>query len=145
MASFAKLDENNNVLEVIVINTEDCLDDDGNECEETGRKFCEKMTGYSKWKKTSRNTRLGIHYDPFTFEPSEDQSKSYRLNYAGANMVYNEELDAFVEKRPVDHRGVICNSWILNASIGIYEPPVERTKDGLPKTWDETTRSWLYL
>jgi hypothetical protein len=30
------------------------------------------------WKQTSYNTRRGVHYDPETGEPSEDQSKAFR-------------------------------------------------------------------
>ena len=35
-----------------------------------------------EWIQTSYNTRGGVHYDPATGEPSEDQSKALRKNYA---------------------------------------------------------------
>ena len=35
-----------------------------------------------EWIQTSYNTRGGVHYDPETGEPSEDQSKALRKNYA---------------------------------------------------------------
>lgn len=96
MAHYAKLDENNIVLEVIVIADRDCLDENGAECEENGRKMCEALTGHAKWKKTSYNTHRGVHYDPNTGEPSEDQSKAFRLNFAEPKMKYDENLNGFV-------------------------------------------------
>ena len=96
MAHYAKLDENNIVTEVIVIANKDCLDENGIECEEPGRRMCEALTGYAKWKKTSYNTKRGIHYDSNTGEISEDQSKAYRLNSAQRGMKYDESLNGFV-------------------------------------------------
>ena len=75
MAHFAKLDENNIVIFVTVGRQED----DGKESELTAR------TG-DVYKQTSYNTRGGIHYDPETNEPSADQSKAFRKNYAGIGL-----------------------------------------------------------
>ena len=50
--------------------------------------------------RTSYNTRGGIHYDPATGEPSEDQGKAFRGNYAGIGFTYDEELDAFIPPKP---------------------------------------------
>jgi len=47
----------------------------------------------SSWIKTSYNTRGGIHYQPDTNTPSEDQSKALRKNYAGVGYNYNENID----------------------------------------------------
>jgi hypothetical protein len=96
MAHYAKLDENNIVTDVIVIANKDCLDGNGNECEEPGRRICETLTGHANWKKTSYNTRMGVYYDSNTGAPSEDQSKAYRLNYAQVGMKYDVELNGFV-------------------------------------------------
>jgi hypothetical protein len=144
MAHYAKLDENNIVLDVIVLSNNDCLDDDGNECEEKGRQLCEELTGYAKWKKTSLNTRLGVHFDPETGEESVDQSKAFRLNYAIVGMIYDESIDGFINLRPLDHKKIPCNSWNLNVNTGHYEPPTQPPKDGRGlKVWDETTTSWI--
>ena len=35
-----------------------------------------------EWIQTSYNTRSGVHYKPNSDEPSEDQSKALRKNYA---------------------------------------------------------------
>jgi len=78
MSHFAKLDENNVVIFVTVGRQED----DGREAELTAR------TG-DTYKQTSYNTRGGVHYDPETGEPSEDQSKALRKNYAGLGYQYD--------------------------------------------------------
>ena len=56
MAHFAKLDENNEVIEVIVISNEMLQDDNGNEVEQLGIDFCESLFGQNTiWKQTSFN------------------------------------------------------------------------------------------
>jgi hypothetical protein len=52
------------------------------------------------WIQTSYNTRGGIHYDPTTGEPSADQSKALRKNYAGIGYSYDPTLDAFIPPKP---------------------------------------------
>jgi hypothetical protein len=77
-----------------------------------GRNENETVNGVSNWeeyyseqagrvvKRTSYNTRGGVHYDPSTGEPSEDQAKAYRGNYAGIGYTYDETLDAFIPPKP---------------------------------------------
>jgi hypothetical protein len=119
MAHYAKLDENNNVLEVVVIANEDCLDENGVECEENGRRMCEALTGHAKWKKTSYNTRGGIYYETNTNQPSEDQTKAFRLNYAGKNYRYDETLDSFIQNETYKTFSMMQ----LNIKTGNYEIP----------------------
>ncbi len=40
-------------------------------------------TSPGEWIQTSYNTRGGVHYNPNTNTPSEDQTKALRKNYAG--------------------------------------------------------------
>ena len=54
MAHFAKLDENNNVLEVHVVNN-DVITIDGNESEQAGIEFLTELYGHTLWKQTSYN------------------------------------------------------------------------------------------
>lgn len=89
MAYFAKLDENN----VVVFVTVGRQEDDGKEEELSAR------TG-NVYKQTSFNTHGGVHYDPETNEPSADQSKALRGNYAGIGFTYDEKLDAFIPPKP---------------------------------------------
>jgi hypothetical protein len=54
------------------------------------------------WVQTSYNTRGGVHYDPHTGEPSADQSKALRFNYAGIHYSYDAQRDAFIPPKPTD-------------------------------------------
>ena len=87
------------------------------------------------WIKTSYNTRGGVHYNPETNEPSEDQSKALRKNYAGIGFTYDEELDAFYGPRPFE-------SWTLNETTCWWEAPVAYPTDEKLYIWDEETISW---
>ena len=89
MSHYAQLDENNTVVFVIHAKS------DGKEDQFTAD------TG-QVWKQTSYNTRVGVHYDPETGEPSEDQSKAFRGNYAGIGFTYDPELDAFIPPKPTE-------------------------------------------
>ena len=86
-------------------------------------------------KRTSYNTRGGVHYDPQTGEPSADQSKAFRKNYAGVGYTYDESRDAFIPPKPFD-------SWTLNEDSCLWEAPVAYPEDGQMYTWNEETTSW---
>lgn len=125
MAHFAKLDENNMVVFVTVGRQED----DGLEAELTAR------TG-DVYKQTSYNTRGGIHYNPETGEPSADQSKALRFNYAGIGYTYDETRDAFIPPQPYP-------SWVLDEATCLWEAPVPYPTDGGEYLWDEETGAWV--
>jgi hypothetical protein len=129
MAHYAKLDENNIVIDVIVIADHDCFDENGVECEENGRGMCEALSKYAKWKKTSYNTKGGVHYDPNTGEPSADQSKAYRWNFGQVGFTYNESLDSFIPSKP---NGEQFNNWVLDTQTRKWIlpnlPPTEKTE-----------------
>lgn len=74
MAHFAKL-ENNIVTEVIVVNNEVLLDENGVEQESIGAQFCQDLFG-GEWKQTSYNN-------------------NFRGVYAGAGMIYDPIADEF--------------------------------------------------
>jgi hypothetical protein len=86
-------------------------------------------------KRTSYNTRGGVHYDPQTGEPSADQSKAFRKNYAGIGYTYDESRDAFIPPKPFD-------SWTLNEDSCLWEAPVAMPDDGQQYSWDEETQTW---
>ena len=92
----------------------------------------------SSWVKTSYNTRGGVHYQPNTNIPSEDQSKSLRKNFAGIGYTYDEIKDAFIPPKPFD-------SWLLNEETCLWESPIEYPNDGNMYSWDESTTSWKEL
>lgn len=86
-----------------------------------------------EWIQTSYNTYGGIHYkrneDGSLGEPSEDQSKALRYNYAIIGGLYDKNADAF-------HRIQPYNSWTLNTDTYLWEPPIPCPNDGL-YVWSE--------
>ena len=133
MAHFALLDNNNRVVQVLVGRD----DDDGKEAELTAR------TG-QQYRQTSYNTRAGVHYNPNTSEPSADQSKAFRKNYAGIGYLYDPIRDAFIPPKPYA-------SWVLDESTCLWKAPVDMPEDAgtgdPPKVyqWDETTTNWIVV
>jgi hypothetical protein len=121
MAHFAKV-QNGLVTQVIVAEPE----------------FFETFidTSPGEWFQTSYNTRGGVHYNPETGEPSADQSKALRKNYAGVGFTYNKTLDAFVPPKPFA-------SWILDEETGLWEAPSEKPDDGKQYNWDESNLQWV--
>jgi hypothetical protein len=88
-----------------------------------------------EWIQTSYNTRGGVHYQANTNEPSEDQTKALRKNYAGIGYTYDAQRDAFIPPKPF-------NSWILDETSCLWEAPVAYPTDGERYTWNEETTSW---
>ena len=82
MAHYAEINESGTVLRVIVAEAD----------------FVATMPG--TWVQTSYNTRGGVHHDPHTGEPSADQSKALRKNYAGIGFTYDAVRDAFIPTKP---------------------------------------------
>jgi len=125
MSHFAKLDDNNIVTFVTVGRQED----DGKEQE-----LCDR-TG-DVYRQTSYNTRGGVHYDPETGEPSADQSKALRKNYAGVGFTFDEQRDAFIPPQPFP-------SWVLNEESCLWDAPVPYPTDGGLYSWDEAAGEWV--
>jgi len=118
MAHFAKLDGNNVVLEVTVINNIEMLTADGSESEIMGLAFLIRWSGgYSNWKQTSYNGKI-------------------RKNFAGVGYKYDAQRDAFIPPQPFP-------SWTLNENTCRWDPPVPMPTDGKFYYWDEATTSWV--
>jgi hypothetical protein len=83
MAHFAKLDENNVVTTVVVVNNSELLVD-GVESEAKGVGFLTGLFGESNWKQTSYNATI-------------------RKNAAGIGYTYDPERDAFIAPKPGDN------------------------------------------
>ena len=92
-------------------------------------------TSPGEWIQTSYNTRGGVHYNPETDEPSADQTKALRKNYAGAGFTYDRELDAFIPPQPYA-------SWNLNEETCLWECPVAYPEDDGMYEWNEENQSW---
>ncbi len=114
MAHFAKLNDNNEVLEVHVVSN-DALDLSNEE--QSGIEFLTQWSGgYSNWKQTSYNGKI-------------------RKNYAGPGFQYDEVRDAFIAPKPFD-------SWVLNEDTCNWESPVPMPLDGKMYIWDEGQVAW---
>jgi hypothetical protein len=137
MASFAKLDNNNIVIEVLSVSNEVIKDSNGVEQEELGVQFLKSLYGQdTNWKQTS-------------------YSQSFRKRFAGKDFQYDPQKDAFIPPKTI-YGGQVCNSWILNPETYVYECPVpfpetytlnlrgpnnELLKDTY--FWNEETTSWI--
>jgi hypothetical protein len=121
MAHFAKLDENNIVVDIVVIHNSCLLDENEEESEQLGIDFCEQTYG-GRWVQTSYNS-------------------NFRVRFAGIGFRYDEELDAFIPP-------CAYPSWTLNGVN--WEPPVQKpstipadwTFTGDPYWWDEENLQW---
>jgi hypothetical protein len=116
MAHFAKLDENNTVLEVLVVNNEVLNNLPFPDSEPLGVEFLTTLTEYANWKQTSYNA-------------------SFRKNYAGTGFTYDSVRNAFIPPNQF-------SSWVLNEDTCRYDSPVPYPQDDKLYTWDETTTSW---
>lgn len=130
MAYYALLNENQVVIQVIA-----GKDETDPQC--NWEELYSHETGLQA-KRTSYNTRGGVHYDPVTGEPSADQSKAFRKNYAGIGYRYDIDHDAFISPKPYA-------SWLLNEDSCLWEPPVAMPTDGKMYRWDEATTSWVEI
>lgn len=92
-------------------------------------------TSPGEWIQTSYNTRGGVHYQANTNEPSEDQTKALRKNYAGLGFTYDRTRDAFIPPKPYA-------SWVLNDDSCLWEAPTPMPTDGAIYQWNESTTSW---
>ena len=93
-------------------------------------------TSAGTWLQNSYNTRGGIHYDPVTGEPSADQSKALRGNYAGIGYTYDHTNDVFYAPQPFA-------SWTISAPTWTWEAPTPMPTDGKIYKWDEPTLAWV--
>jgi hypothetical protein len=91
----------------------------------------------SLWIQTSYNTRGGIHYQPNSNIPSEDQSKSLRKNYAGIGFQYDQQRNAFIPPKPIEFP-----SFILNEQTCLWEAPIPYPNDGKLYNWNEQNQTW---
>jgi len=120
MAHFAKLDENNNVIDIVVVHNNELLDSDGIEQEQNGINFCINWSGgHSLWKQTSYNN-------------------SFRKNYAWVGGTYDPELDAFIKPKP-------WGSWVLDRETCTWIAPIHMPADDKVYVWNESTLSWIEL
>ena len=117
MAHFAKLDENNIVTEVVVVNNDILLEVDGAESENKGKVFLNSVFGTSNWVKTSYNGNL-------------------RKQFAGVGYTFDYDNNVFISPKPFE-------SWTLNENFD-WQPPVNIPSDfnGINYLWNEENQNW---
>jgi len=120
MSHYAQLDKNNVVAFVIHAKSNDKEDE-----------FTES-TG-DVYRQTSYNTYGGVHYTDG--EPSADQSKALRFNYAGIGFTYDENRDAFIPPQPYP-------SWVLDEDTCLWVAPIAYPAEG-HHVWDEQAGDWV--
>ena len=121
MAHFAKLGTGNIVTAVHVVSNDVAT------TEQAGVDFLNDLyKTRDVWKKTSYNTKGGVHLLGET---------PFRKNYASIGYTYNQTKDAFIPPKPFD-------SWILNEDTCLWEAPVAYPSDGKEYEWDESSTSW---
>jgi len=82
-----------------------------------------------KWVQTSYNTFGGVH---------KLDGTPLRKNYAGIGYSYDTAKDAFIPPKPYE-------SWILNETTCLWEPPVEFPADGQDYIWNEGITNWTLV
>ncbi len=113
MAHYAKVDENNIVLEVNVI--DNSVEDEKGESGVVS--WLLEGWGGENWLKTSYNS-------------------SIRKNYAGIGDTYDKTRDAFISPKPYP-------SWVLDEITCTWSSPIPMPTDEKMYVWDEPTISWL--
>lgn len=117
MAFFAKLNDDNLVIAVNVVNDIDVDFLQFPASEPLGVLYLTNWSGgYTKWKQTS-------------------EINAYRKHYASEGFTYDPTLDAFIPPQPYP-------SWLLNTELCIWQPPIPYPDDGKNYIWDEETLSW---
>lgn len=116
MAHFARINNENLVMQVIVI-SDDACPDPAPDNEVQGQAFIAEVLGLAgTWKQTSYNGK-------------------FRGNYANIGYYYDDTLDAFISPRPYP-------SWTLNETTLLWDSPVPYPDDGEPYVWDENALNW---
>ena len=120
MAHFAKI-RNDIVLSVHCIDNKHLVDIDGNESEENGIAYLQRLHNHKEWKQTSYNTRSGVHILGGT---------PFRKNYASPGYTYDKERDAFVPPKPL----ISCK---LNEETCNWDPIHPMPDDNKNYIWNE--------
>ena len=117
MAHFVKLDSNNIVIDVLVVNNDVLLKVDNTESELKGKQFLNSLFGQNKWVQTSYNG-------------------NFRKQFAGIGYKYDSTNDVFIEPQLFD-------SWTLDSNFD-WQPPVDYPEDYSPfdYVWNEEDQTW---
>lgn len=122
MAHYAELNESKEVINVIVIDNNDILDEDGKESEAIGIAIAKQVTNSSNdWVQTSYNN-------------------NFRKQFGATGFTYDSTKDIFIAPKPYA-------SWTLDENND-WQPPIakpELDSDGSEWWWQEDENKWAKL
>ena len=123
MAHFSKLNNDNVVIDVLVIDNVDLHFLDFPSSEGLGIQICRNLTGHQKWRQTSYNC-------------------NFRNIYGAIGCTYDEVKDVFIPSQ-------VFSSWKLNETTNEWEAPIAfpsnvETDNEEPMSvfWDEDNLRW---
>jgi hypothetical protein len=110
MAHFAKISEENIVLQVLVLDDKDCINSEGVEVESIGQAYLETHNNWPAhlWIKTSYNTAKNQHTNGGT---------PFRGNYAGIDYIWDEANQIFWSPKPF-------SSWVKDLVNADWKSPI---------------------
>ena len=122
MAHFAKMDSDNIVLKVHVLDNYVIADENGQDDEQKGIEFLQKLH-------KNENVYIQTSYN-----------NNFRKNYAGKGYTYDQTRDAFIAPKPYP-------SWVLDEVTCRWEAPVPfPDSDGEKRyRWDEAMTNWIIV
>ena len=136
MAHFAKITEDNKVLQVLTVNNLDVLNADGIENEAVGQQYLQTHNNWPShlWIQTSYNTHKNQHRNGGT---------PFRGNYAGIGYDWDSVNQIFWPPKPYD-------SWVKLISEARWQSPVgdapelsqEQINTGHYYSWNELNQTW---
>ena len=110
MAHFAKISEDNLVLQVLVLDDKDCINSEGVEVESIGQAYLETHNNWPAhlWIKTSYNTAKNQHTNGGT---------PFRGHYAGIDYTWDEANQIFWPPKPFP-------SWVKHIPTADWKSPI---------------------
>lgn len=116
MAHFAKINSDNIVEQVIVVNNNVVQDILQRDVEQLGIDFCKKLFGdETNWVQTSYNNNI-------------------RKQFAKIGDTYDKEKDKFISPQPFP-------SWVLDENDD-WQAPTPKPEDDKSYVWNEKDKTW---
>jgi len=134
MAHFAKITENNEVIQVLTLDNSNMLNTDGIETESIGQQYLQKHNHWPSnlWIQTSYNTSGNQHKLGGT---------PFRGNYAGIGYIWDSENQIFWPPKPYA-------SWVKNISEARWQSPIgdepALTAEQISQR-EANTHFWIYF
>ena len=137
MAHFAKIDENNLVINVVTLNDSDMLDSENNPSETVGQNYLQTHNNWPSnlWIQTSYNTKENKHLLGGT---------PFRGNYAVVGGTWDSVNNIFLPEKPY-------SSWVKNTTEARWQSPIgdapaltdEQLTAASYYAWDESNQNWV--